>query len=96
MSLLLAVPPTITQPPQNQTKFVGNTATFTCAASGADSYQWLKNDLIPSLARWEDNGRTLEIKDVQMKDSEMKITCRAKNTAGESDEAHAYLTVLHG
>ena len=94
MLLLFAVPPAITQPPQNQTKFVGNTAIFTCAASGADSYEWLKNDRIPSLARWEDNRRTLEIKDVQTKDSEMKITCRAKNTAGESDEAHAYLTVL--
>lgn len=45
-TLTVCVPPTITDPPQCRTNIVGQTATFTVAATGTMplSYQWFKGD----------------------------------------------------
>ena len=92
--LSLTETPNITLSPQSQTYFVGESAVFSCSASDAVSYEWLKDGRSPSTKRWKTNGEMLVYKELVYKDNGITVTCRAVSSTGEAAEASAGLTVM--
>ena len=90
------VTPTITQPPQNATAFVGQTATFTVVATGgALTYQWQSkvgagsfNNIGGAIAATYTTPATLQT------DSGTQFRCVVSNSQGPVTSAAATLTVL--
>jgi hypothetical protein len=84
--------PSITQQPSNITVAVGNTAQFTCAASGTTplSYQWQKNNQnIPGAT-----SSTYMTPATMMGDNGAQFRCRVTNSFGTATSTNATLTVL--
>ncbi|XP_062512712.1 uncharacterized protein LOC134188563 [Corticium candelabrum] len=96
LTLAGAETPNITLSPQSQTYFVGESAVFSCSASDAVSYEWLKDGRSPSTKRWKTNGEMLVYKELVYKDNGITVTCRAVSSTGEAAEASAGLTVMVG
>lgn len=87
---VVASPPTIITEPAPQTATVGDSVTFTVAASGAPAptYQWLKNGATISGA----TASTLALNSVTTSDA-AKYAVRVTNLAGEVTTAGAALLV---
>jgi hypothetical protein len=84
-------PPTITAHPSNQTVALGQTATFTAAATGDAplSYQWQKNDSAITGA----NSASYTTSAVTMSDDGTKFKVVVSNPAGSATSNPATLTV---
>jgi glucose/arabinose dehydrogenase len=85
--------PQITQHPANVTVNVGQSATFTIAASGAPplSYQWQRNGSDISGA----NGTSYTINSVSAGDNNTQFRCVASNAQGNATSNAATLTVIN-
>lgn len=84
--------PTITQHPQSQTRSVGQSVTFTVAATGPGplSYQWYRDDiLIPDRTQTE-----YMLESVIMGDNGGRFYCKVTNAAGTVTSDTAVLTVV--
>jgi glucose/arabinose dehydrogenase len=83
--------PTITQHPSNLTVSVGQSASFTCAASGTApiTYQWQRNNSNISGA----TGTTYTLQNAQLSDSGAQFRCVATNSIASATSNNATLTV---
>ena len=89
---VLALPPTITQQPVNQTASAGEAATFSVSATGSLplSYYWERNgNYIPGA-----NGTSFTTGGVQLSDSGSQFSCLVSNAYGTMLSSNAVLTVL--
>jgi glucose/arabinose dehydrogenase len=87
-------PPQITQNPSSTTVLVGQTASFSCAASGKQpiTYQWQKNDTnIPGAV-----GATYITPATTPNDNNATFRCVATNAYGSATSARATLRVNSG
>lgn len=81
--------PRITVNPQSQTVYVGNPVTFTVAADGASSYQWLRNGAnIPGAT-----SGSYTINRTTLADNQATFTAVARNGFGSTASSVATLTV---
>ncbi|MBN1982527.1 MAG: immunoglobulin domain-containing protein [Chitinivibrionales bacterium] len=84
------LPPRITQQPADTSIFVGDDATFFCAATGSKlSYQWVLNDKIISTA----TDSILEFSALTLADSGTVVYCIVSNRIGSDTSTTALLTV---
>ncbi len=85
------VPPTISQHPQSQSVVVGQTATFTVAATGATpfSYQWQRNTVDIAGA----NAASYTTPPVTLADNGAQYRCIVTNAFGNATSNSATLTV---
>ncbi len=83
--------PTITQQPASKTVSVGQSATFTVAASGTQplSYQWQRNGVNIAGA----TSASYTVASAAAADSGARLRCVVRNTAGTATSAEAVLTV---
>jgi glucose/arabinose dehydrogenase len=84
--------PMITQHPTSQTVSVGQSATFSCAASGTPplSYQWRRNNANISGA----TGTSYTFNNAQLSDSGARFRCYVSNASGNALSNEATLTVV--
>jgi subtilase family serine protease len=92
-TLTVAVPPTITAPPTNQTVAMGGTARFSVTATGtALNYLWMLNTLpIPGAT-----NASFATNNVQLANSGQHFSCLVSNAVGAVTSTAAALTVTLG
>lgn len=85
--------PQILEHPTNRTVGIGQSASFTCAASGATplNYQWQRNSSDISGA----TSPTYTLPNAQLSDSGANFRCVVTNTFGNATSNNATLTVLN-
>ena len=88
---VLALPPTITQQPVNQTDWVGSGATFSLTATGSLplSYYWQRNGAYIAGA----TATSYTTNNVQLADSGSQFSCLVSNAYGSTVSSNAMLTV---
>ena len=89
---VLALPPSITQQPTNQTVLAGGTAGFSVTATGSLplSYFWLRNGSYITGA----TNSIYSTNNVQISDSGTQFSCVVSNAYGTVVSSNAMLTVL--
>ncbi len=85
-------PPVITQHPQNASVPLGESATFTCSASGSPTlrYRWQRNGVNISGA----TNPTYTLQTTREVDDGVRFRCVVRNSAGSATSNEALLTVV--
>jgi hypothetical protein len=89
---VVALPPSITQQPVNQTVPVGGTASFSVTATGnlPLSYFWMRNGTAIAGA----TNSIYTTNNVQLTDSGSQFSCLVSNAYGSTNSSNAVLTVV--
>jgi pectate lyase len=89
-TLTVNAPPTLTTHPASRSAYIGESATFTVAATGTAplSYQWLRNGLTVGT-----NSPSLTVSGLQLADSGATFAVTVSNAFGSAPSGTATLTV---